>query len=68
MHDVSVQALPACEEALKPGLPMGKPFEIYARFAEENNITLHRFNVCGQLLGTAFASTWMNWFMIFHDN
>ena len=68
MHDVSVQAMLACEEALKPGLPIGALFEIYTRLAEENNLTPHRFNACGYSLGATFTPTWMDWPMIFQGN
>ena len=47
---------------------MGKLFEIYARLAEENNLTPHRFNACGYSLGATFTPTWMDWPMIFQGS
>jgi len=68
MHDVSVKVIEACEEALRPGVPMGSLFEIYARMAEENGLTPMRFNACGYSLGATFTPTWMDWPMIFSGN
>jgi Xaa-Pro dipeptidase len=68
MHDVSVQIMLACEESLKPGLPIGDLFEIYASIAEEYNLTPHRFNACGYSLGATFTPTWMDVPMIYRGN
>ncbi len=43
-------------------------FEIYARLAEENSLTAHRFNTCDYSLGATFTPTWMDWSMIHQGN
>ncbi|MEM7564020.1 MAG: Xaa-Pro peptidase family protein, partial [Pseudomonadota bacterium] len=68
MHGVTVKAIEACEAALRPGVELGSLFEIYARIAEENSLTAHRFNACGYSLGATFTPTWMDWPMLFQGN
>jgi Xaa-Pro dipeptidase len=68
MHETSVKIIEACEAALRPGIPMGDLFEIYARMAEESGLEEHRFNACGYSLGATFTPTWMDKPMIYRGN
>ena len=68
MHKVSVDALEACKEALKPGRPIGEVFDAYARVCDAAGHRAHRLNATGYSLGTTFAPNWMDWPMFYHGN
>ena len=68
MHARAVDALLACEAALKPGSTMGDVFAAHARVFDDAGLTAHRMNACGYCLGTTFAPNWMDWPMFYADN
>jgi Xaa-Pro dipeptidase len=68
MHRVCVEALQACEAALKPGRPVGEVFDAHARVADTAGLQKHRLNACGYSLGTTFTPTWMDWPMLYTGN
>ncbi len=68
MHAVAADALQACEEALKPGRPVGEVFDAHARVADAAGLQQHRLNACGYSLGTTFTPTWMDWPMLYTGN
>ncbi len=68
MHKVSVDALEACKEALRPGRPIGEVFDAYARVCDAAGHRSHRMNATGYSLGTTFAPNWMDWPMFYHGN
>ena len=68
MHDVAVEALLACEEALKPGEPVGNVFDAHTRVADARGLRQHRLNACGYSLGTTYTPTWMDWLMLYTGN
>jgi len=68
MHKVAVDALYACEDALRPGRPIGEVFDAYARVCDEAGYRAHRMNATGYSLGTTFAPNWMDWPMFYHGN
>lgn len=68
MHEISRQALLACEQTLKPGVEVGEVFDTHARIADANGLFEHRLNACGYSLGTTFTPTWMDWPMLYHGN
>ena len=68
MHKVAVEALEACEAALKPGRPIGEVFDAYARVCDAAGHRAHRLNATGYSLGTTYAPTWMDWPMFYHGN
>jgi len=68
MHATSVEAMEACEEALRPGEPVGRVFDAHARVADANGLREHRLNACGYSLGTTFTPTWMDWPMLYTGN
>ncbi len=65
MHKVAVDALRACEAALKPGRPIGEVFDAHARVLDAAGHREHRLNACGYSLGTTFAPNWMDWPMFY---
>ena len=44
--------------ALKPGEPIGRVFDAYARVCDAAGMQAHRLNACGYSLGTTFAPNW----------
>ena len=68
MHAVCLDAFEACRAALKPGEPIGKVFEAYARTCDAAGMGEHRLNACGYSLGTTFAPNWMDWPMFYAGN
>ena len=68
MHKVACAAMDACRNALKPGEPIGKVFDAYARTCDQHGMQPHRLNACGYSMGTTFAPNWMDWPMFYQDN
>jgi Xaa-Pro dipeptidase len=68
MHAVCLDALAACRAALKPGEPIGRVFDAYAKACDEAGMQAHRLNACGYSLGTTFAPNWMDWPMFYSGN
>jgi Xaa-Pro dipeptidase len=65
MHKASVDALLACEEALRPGRPIGEVFDAHARVLDAAGYRAMRMNACGYSLGSTFAPNWMDWPMFY---
>ncbi len=68
LHAACVEALEACEAALRPGRPMGEVFDAHARVMDAHGLAAHRLNACGYSMGGTFAPNWMDWPMFFHGN
>ena len=68
MHLVTLDAMGACLEALKPGRPIGEVFDAYAHVCDTSGMRDHRLNATGYSLGTTFAPNWMDWPMFYHAN
>jgi Xaa-Pro dipeptidase len=68
MHAVTMDAMDACMEALKPGRSIGEVFDAYARVCDSAGMKEHRMNATGYSLGTTFAPNWMDWPMFYHAN
>lgn len=68
MHAACREALLACEDALKPGEPIGKVFDAHARVFDRLGLREHRLNACGYSLGALFQPNWMDWPMLYTGN
>ena len=68
MHAVTIDAMNACLQALKPGRPIGEVFDAYAHVCDKAGMQDHRLNATGYSLGTTFAPNWMDWPMFYHGN
>lgn len=68
LHAVATDAMAACMEALKPGVPIGEVFDAYARACEDAGMREHRMNATGYSLGATFSPNWMDWPMFYHAN
>jgi Xaa-Pro dipeptidase len=68
MHAAAVEALKACEDAMKPGKTAGDVFDAHARVMDEHGLKGARLNACGYSLGAKFTPSWMDTPMFFHGN
>ncbi|MBA3518353.1 MAG: aminopeptidase P family protein [Rhizobiales bacterium] len=68
LHAACVEALAACEEAMRPGQTFGDVFDAHARVMDANGMTKHRLAACGYSLGARYAPSWMDPPMFFRDN
>ena len=68
MYKVTMDAMQACMEALKPGRPIGEVFDAYASVCDSAGMKEHRLNATGYSLGTTFSPNWMDWPMFYHGN
>lgn len=68
MHAAASAALLACEDALRPGNPVGEVFDAHARVLDEAGMGEYRLNACGYSQGTTYAPNWMDWPMLYHGN
>lgn len=68
LHAAAQDALLACEDALKPGRPIGDVFDAHARVLDAAGLSQYRLNACGYSLGTTYAPNWMDWPMLYRGN
>lgn len=68
LHEAAIEALAACEAAMRPGHSFGEVFDAHARVVDEHGMTRHRLNACGYSLGARYAPSWMDWPMFYRDN
>ena len=65
MFDACVQALEACEAALRPGNTVGQVFEAHASVLGKAGFAGSYLNACGYTMGATYPPTWMDWPMIY---
>jgi Xaa-Pro dipeptidase len=65
MHAAAQDALLACEEALRPGRPMGEVFAAHATSLDKAGLGHARLNACGYSLGARYTPCWMDNFMFY---
>jgi len=68
MHRATVEALQACEAAIRPGAPMGEVFDAHARVFDEHGFSHARLNACGYGMGAVFNPIWVDFPMFFQGN
>lgn len=68
LHAVTITAMQACMDALKPGVPIGEVFDAYAKVCDAAGMKAHRMNATGYSLGATFSPNWMDWPMFYHAN
>jgi Xaa-Pro dipeptidase len=68
LHMAALDALSACEEALKPGNTVSAVFDAHARVCDAAGLKDARMNACGYSLGATFAPNWMDWPMLYAGN
>ncbi|HUS55984.1 MAG TPA: Xaa-Pro peptidase family protein [Thermohalobaculum sp.] len=68
MHAAVVEALEACEAAIRPGDPMGNVFDAHARVFEAHGLGHARLNACGYGMGAIFNPIWVDFPMFYQGN
>lgn len=68
MHTAAVEALEACEQAIRPGSPMGAVFDAHARVFEQHGLGHARLNACGYGMGAIFNPIWVDFPMFYQGN
>lgn len=67
-HAAAVEALDACQGAMKPGNIAGDVFSAHAGVFDAHGLSAHRLNACGYSLGAKFTPSWMDWPMFYEAN
>ncbi|HKK35324.1 MAG TPA: Xaa-Pro peptidase family protein [Paracoccaceae bacterium] len=65
LFDAGVEALLACEDAMKPGRPMGEVFDAHATTLDAAGFGAARLNACGYALGPSYPPVWMERHMFY---
>ena len=65
MREAAIEALKACESALKPGNSMGDVFDEHVRILDQHGLRQHRLNACGYSVGSRFNPCWMDSHMFY---
>lgn len=68
MHAASVEALLACEDAIRPGDPMGNVFDAHARVFDAHGLNHARLNACGYGMGAVYNPIWVDFPMFYSGN
>ncbi|HLH74842.1 MAG TPA: Xaa-Pro peptidase family protein, partial [Chloroflexota bacterium] len=68
MHAIAVEAMAACEAALRPGEPLGNVFDAHAKVCDRGGLRASRMNSTGYSLGSTFPPNWMERPMLYHGN
>jgi Xaa-Pro dipeptidase len=68
MHRAAVEALEACEAAMRPDAPMGDVFDAHARVLDEHGFGHARLNACGYGMGAVYNPIWVDFPMFFEGN
>ena len=68
MHAACVEALQACEDAMRPGRPMGDVFDAHARVFDDHGFSHARLNACGYGMGAIYNPIWVDFPMFYEGN
>ncbi len=68
MHAACVEALEACEAAIRPGDPMGRVFDAHAKAFDAHGFGHARLQACGYGMGIAYNPIWVEFPMFYEGN
>ncbi len=68
MHAAAVEALEACEAAIRPGAPMGAVFDAHAKVFDARGFGHARLQACGYGMGAVFNPIWVDFPMFYAGN
>lgn len=68
MHAAAVEALEACEAAIRPGQPMGDVFDAHAHVFDRHGFSHARLNACGYGMGAVYNPIWVDFPMFYEGN
>lgn len=68
MHAATIDALEACEAAIRPGDPMGNVFDAHAKVFDAAGLKHARSQACGYGMGAIYNPIWVEFPMFYHGN
>ncbi|MBL9049769.1 MAG: aminopeptidase P family protein [Tabrizicola sp.] len=68
MHAAAVEALEACEAAIRPGAPMGDVYDAHARVFDARGLSHARLRACGYGMGAVYNPIWVDFPMFYEGN
>jgi len=68
MHEAAVEALTACEAAIRPGAPMGDVYAAHARVFDARGLSHARLKACGYGMGAVYNPIWVDFPMFYEGN
>lgn len=68
MHAAAREAIEACEEAIRPGAPMGDVFDAHARVFDAHGLNHARLQACGYGMGAVYNPIWVDFPMFYQGN
>ena len=68
MHAAAVEALEACEAAIRPGRPMGDVYDAHARVFDAHGLSHARLRACGYGMGAVYNPIWVDFPMFYEGN
>ena len=68
MHNAAVEALAACEQAIRPGRPMGEVYAAHQQVFDAHGLKHARMQACGYGMGAVFNPIWVDFPMFYKDN
>ncbi|SEW05543.1 Xaa-Pro dipeptidase [Cognatiyoonia koreensis] len=68
MHDACAEALAACEDAIKPGQPMGDVYAAHAAVFDRHGFADARLQACGYGMGAIYNPIWVDFPMFTEGN
>ena len=68
MHRAATEALLACEDAIRPGRPMGEVFDAHAKVFDQHGLQHARLQACGYGMGAIYNPIWVDFPMFYEGN
>lgn len=68
MFNTAKDAIEACEDAIRPGQPMGDVFDAHARVFDANGLGHARLQACGYGMGAVYNPIWVDFPMFYAGN
>ncbi len=65
MHAAALEALEACEAAIRPGSPMGDVFDAHAQVFDAHGLGHARLKACGYGMGAVYNPIWVDFPMFY---
>ena len=68
MHTAAVEAIEACEDAIRPGDPMGNVYDAHARVFDDRGLSHAKLQACGYGMGAIYNPIWVDFPMFYRGN
>jgi Xaa-Pro dipeptidase len=68
MHAATVEALEACETAVRPGQPMSQVYDAHAQVFDRHGFGHARLRACGYGMGAIYHPIWVDFPMFYEGN